>query len=66
MNNFTNEELDVVAEKLYDFACANRADNVDKKGNPGDPRKVGCKYEQLFDEAKTFYRNLAKWHFLNK
>lgn len=60
-----NEELEKQAEELYDFLCANRGDNLDKKGNPGDPRKIGCPYKDLFEETKTFYRNIVRWH-LNK
>lgn len=54
-------ELDVLAEKMYDYACANRQDNLTKDGKAGDPRKVGCEYKDLFDNSKNFYRNLARF-----
>jgi hypothetical protein len=60
------EDVDTVAKNMYDFACANRQDNLNKDGSAGDPRKVGCEYESLFENAKNFYRNLAKWHLTNK
>ncbi len=58
------EELDIdqLAEEVYNYLCANRGDNLKKDGSPGDPRKVGSDYDSLFDEAKTHYRNMAKWH----
>lgn len=55
-------ELDELAEEIYDHACANRADNLKKDGSAGDPRGVGCKFKDLFDNAKNFYRSIAKWH----
>lgn len=62
------EQLDLIAEKIFDFACANRADNLQKDGSPGNPRKVACPYQDLHPVSKFFYRNLAKWHVseLNK
>lgn len=54
-------ELDMLAEQMYDYACANRADNKTK-----NPRDSGCKFEELFDNVKNFYRNLAKWHLEHK
>lgn len=45
---------------MYDFARAVRAA---KKGEEfGDPRSVGCEFEKLFEESKTFYKSLAKFH----
>lgn len=63
--NFTNEQLDVIAEQMYDYACANRKDNLNKDGSAGDPRKVGAKYELLWESPKNFYRNMARWHLEN-
>ncbi len=64
--DFTNEQLDALAEQMFDYSCANRKDNVDKLGNPGDPRKVACPYKDLWESPKHFWRNMAKWHLLNK
>jgi len=58
----TNEELDKLAEEVYDWCCALREDNLDKKGNPGDPRKVSSPYPLSMDNVKAFYRNVVKWH----
>jgi hypothetical protein len=55
-------ELDKLAESVYDYCCSNRLDNLNKDGSPGDPRKVGCKFEDLWESPKDFYRNVAKWH----
>jgi hypothetical protein len=62
MTEYTQDQLDMVAEQMFDFACANRTDNLNRDGSPGDPRKVCCKYQDLWDSPKTFYRNLATWH----
>ena len=34
------DELDLLAEKMFDFSNANRTDNLNKDGSAGDPRKV--------------------------
>lgn len=62
MTEYTQDQLDIVAEQMFDFTCANRTDNLNRDGSPGDPRKVSCKYQDLLDSPKTFYRNLAKHH----
>jgi transposase len=58
----TTEELDKLAEEIYDYCNANRRDNLNKNGSPGDPRKVSSPYSTVYDEVKTFYRNVVKWH----
>ncbi len=58
------EHLDPLAEEIYNYCCANRLDNL-VKGEPGDPRKVGCEYSKLYDQAKHHYRCMAQW-YLNK
>lgn len=60
------EDLEKLAEEMYDFACANRADNLNKDKSSGDPRKIGCLFKDLTDQSKNFYRNLAKWHLVKK
>lgn len=62
MNTQANPELENLAERLYDYVCANRQDNLTKDGLPGDPRKVGCPYAELFEPAKRHYRSAVKWH----
>lgn len=59
------EELDKLAEELYDWVNARRADNLNKDGTPGDPRKISNPYQTMHTEVKTFYRNAVLWH-LNK
>ena len=56
-----NENIDKLAEEVYDWCCSHRVDNMNKDGSPGDPRKVGCPYCQLYDNAKNFYRNIVIW-----
>ena len=61
------DELDLLAEKMFDFSNANRTDNLNKDGSAGDPRKVSCKYEDLAsDQQFHFWRKLARWHSENK
>lgn len=68
------DELDVVAEQMFDYSCEQRhlKDLLEKaKGRPlvekPNPRAVACKYEDLtFEEQFAFWRNLAKWHLTNK
>lgn len=56
-------KIDELAEQMYDYACSVRAA---KKGEPfGDPRLVGCKFQDLFDEPKQFYTNLATFVLAN-
>jgi tRNA U34 2-thiouridine synthase MnmA/TrmU len=50
-------ELDQLAEEIFDYACARREDNKTK-----NPRAICCKFENLLDNPKEFYRNIAKWH----
>ena len=59
-------ELDELAEQLYDFVCANRKDTLTKDGLPGDPRKSGCLYNELMEPSKNHYRLMVKWHLNNK
>jgi hypothetical protein len=59
------ENLDKLAEELYDWVNAHRADNLNKDGTPGDPRKISNPYQTMHTEVKTFYRNAVLWH-LNK
>jgi len=61
-----NEELDKVAEQMFDYACASRQDNLNKDGTAGNPRKVAYEYSQLMEPSKRFYRSLAQWHLTNK
>ena len=49
MTQYTQDQLDMVAEQMFDFACANRTDNLNRDGSPGNPRKVSCKYQDLWD-----------------
>ncbi len=61
------DELDFVAEKMFDYSNANRQDNLNKDGSAGDVRKVSCKYEGLvFEQQFHFWRKLARWHLENK
>jgi len=61
----TDEELDKLAEEVYDWCCSRRVDNLDKKGNPSDPRKISSPYPLAIDNVKHFYRDVVRWH-LNK
>lgn len=58
----TPEELDKLAEEVYDWCNARRKDNLNKDGSPGDPRKVSNPYPQSISEVKTFYRSVVEWH----
>ena len=58
----TTEELDKLAEELYDWVNARRADNLNKDGTPGDPRKISNPYQTTYTEVKHFYRNAVLWH----
>jgi hypothetical protein len=57
-----SDQVDRVPEEIYDYVCAHRKDNLNPDGSPGDPRKIGCPFSELYDEPKNFYRNLAVWH----
>jgi hypothetical protein len=59
------DDLDKLAAEIFDYACANRRDNLNKDGTAGDPRAISCKFEDLYDGPKEFYRSIARWH-LNK
>ncbi len=54
-------ELDKLAAEVYDYCCSFRSDNS-KNGEPGDPRKVGENFENLYEQSKNFYRNIVRWH----
>lgn len=56
-----NSELDNLAEKLYDYTCMWRKDNVSKDGKPGDPRKIGDVFSNLSEESKSHYRTMARF-----
>jgi len=58
----TTEELDKLAEEVYNWCNARRQDNLNKDGSPGDPRKVSSPYPTTYNEVKTFYRNVVLWH----
>jgi len=59
------DELDFVAEQLFDYSNSVRMDNLGKDGCAGDPRKVSCKYEDLtYDQQFHFWRMLARWHLV--
>ena len=58
---YTDEELDKLAEELYDWCCARREDNLDKNGNPGDPRKIGSPYPLAINNVKVFYIYKEDW-----
>lgn len=47
---------DELAERFYLEACSKRKDN--KTGNPAE---IGCKYVELFDESKHYYKVLAQY-----
>jgi hypothetical protein len=49
-------ELDSLATEIYDYCCSNRADNKSK-----NPREIGCEFKNLTEQAKNFYRNIAKF-----
>lgn len=61
-----NEELDKLAEQIYDYICANRKDNLNKDGTMGNPRKISCEYSKLLDPSKNFYRSMAQFHLTNE
>lgn len=63
---FNPENLDNLAASLYDYCCAHRKDNLNKDGSPGDPRKVGCKFKDLWESPKEHYRNAVRWFLENK
>lgn len=54
-------ELDKKAESLYDWCLARQLGNLNKDGSAGDPRRVGCPYEQSMNPVKHFYRNAVLW-----
>jgi hypothetical protein len=56
-----SDRVDKLAAEIYDYCCSHRGDNM-KKGVPGNPRNVGSGFDTLFDEAKEFYRSIARWH----
>lgn len=58
----TPEELDKLAEEVYDWCNSRRKDNLNKDGSPGDPRRVSGPYAKTFEEVKTFYRLVVEWH----
>lgn len=58
----TQEELDKLAEEVYDWCNSRRKDNLNKDASPGDPRKVSVPYANAYDEVKTFYRSVVAWH----
>lgn len=66
MNQEEINQVDKLAEELYDWCNSHRADNLNKDGSAGDPRKVSCKYSDTYNEVKTFYRNVVSWHLLSK
>jgi hypothetical protein len=49
------DEIDKIAEQLYDAACAARS----KDGK--SPREIGGPYEKLWPQPKEHYRAMAKW-----
>jgi hypothetical protein len=55
------KEIDKLAEAAYEYCCSHRQDNI-KDDVGGNPRNVGCPFAQLYDNAKEFYRNIARWH----
>lgn len=59
----TTEQLDILAEEVFDYCNANRGDNLTKDGKPGDPRKVSSLYSTMLDPVKDFHRNVVRWHF---
>lgn len=56
---YMSDELDVLAEEIYDWCNARRKDNLNKDGSPGDPRKVSTPYSTSYDQVKHFYRSVA-------
>ena len=62
----TTEQLDVLAEQVFDYCNAHRNDNLTKEGLPGDPRKVSQPYNTMMEPTKRFYRNMVQWHLENK
>jgi hypothetical protein len=52
----TDEQVEKLAADCYYACCAARS----KDGK--NPFEVGCKWNDLFDEPKEFYRNVARWH----
>jgi hypothetical protein len=68
--NYMNEEVERLAEEIFDYCCANRQDNLNKDGSAGNPRAICCKFNDdpvagtqgLYENAKNFYRNIARWH----
>lgn len=60
----TTEELDKLAEELYDWCCSRRADNLAKDGSPGNPRKVSNPYPTTLEGVKVFYRSAVEWHLM--
>jgi hypothetical protein len=50
-------DFDELAAEVYDYCCANRADNKSK-----NPREVGAEFDKLVDNVKEFYRNIVLWH----
>ena len=59
------EKLRQLAEQIYDYVCATRLDNLTKEGLPGDPRKVGNKFDTLHPNAQHVYLSIAQWHLNN-
>ncbi len=58
-------ELDKLAEEMYNEACLAQSKRMSPKKENHSPRDVGCEFKDLFDEPKNHYRSLAQWH-LNK
>ena len=61
-----DNELNTLAETMFDYACATRRDALTKEGLPGDPRKVCGRFCFLQEPAQQFYRSLAQWHLNHK
>jgi len=56
----TTDEVEKLAENAFYFCCAARS----KDGR--NPFEVCGNFEDLFDESKEFYRNIARWHLNHK
>lgn len=56
------DEIDIVAEQMFDYACSVRGDNLNKDGSAGNPRKIAGEYKDLWEPSIRFYRSFAEWH----
>lgn len=60
-NPMTEERKIELAQQLFDYLCSRRKDNVDKKGNPQDPRKISNPFDTLHDEVQHHYKTAIQW-----